>query len=131
MGEMGTNKPRKELQSPESFRRALAEEMEVSAGYDLPLSVLALRHVSSSCGWSEDAVRRVLGALRIADLACRLDPSELLVALPNTKQNDAGIVEERLRSAVPDASFGVASYAPGDDAGNLVQKARAAVPRTG
>lgn len=130
MGEMGTNKPRKEIQSTESFHKTLAEEIEVSAGYDLPLSVLAVRTISSG-GWSEGAVRRALDALRTADLVCLLDSSDLLVALPNTKHNDAVIAEERLRSTIPEAAFGVASYAPHDTAESLVQKARDAVPKAG
>lgn len=115
-------KVRKELQDPEAFEGALREEISVSSEFVLPISVLALR---VGGGWSDEATRRALDALRTADLVCRLESGELLVALPNTKTDDARVVEERLRKAVPEASVGVAPFAPGDSAESLIKRARA------
>lgn len=114
-------KARKKLQDPEAFEGALREEISVSSEFVLPISVLALRVAG---GWSEEATRRALDALRTADLVCRPEPDELLVALPNTNTEDARVVEERLRNAVPEAKVGVAPFARGDSADALIKRAR-------
>ena len=119
-------KAKKELQTPEAFEKTLREEISISAEFSLPLSVLAMRVEN---GWSPEAIRRALDTLRTADLVSLPDPAELLVALPNTKMSDARVVEERLRKAVPEATLGVAPYARGDAAENLVERARDAIPR--
>ena len=116
-------KVKKELDTPERFEKALSDELSVSAEFDLPLSALALRAKES---FEPEDVRRALEALRVADLICQPDPAEMLVVLPNTKTQDARVVEERLRKAVPEAAFGVAVRARGDKAENLLKRARGA-----
>ena len=114
-------KVRKELQNPEVFEGALREEISVSSEFMLPISVLALRVEGS---WSTEATRRALDALRTADLVCQPEPDEILIALPNTETEDAHVVEERLRAAVPEATVGVASFAQGDAVEGLIKRAR-------
>ena len=114
-------KVRKELQTLEFFEEALGEEILVSSEFVLPISVLALR---VGGGWSAEAARRVLDALRTADLVCQTEPDEILVALPNTETNDALVVEERLRVAVPEAVVGVTPFAQGDTVESLIKRAR-------
>ena len=114
-------KVRKELQDPEAFEGALQEEISVSSEFVLPISVLALRVEG---GWSDEATRRALDALRTADLVCQPEPDEILIALPNTETDDARVVEERLRAAVPEAAVGVAPFARGDTVESLVKRAR-------
>ena len=120
---MGKKRARKKLFTVEAFENALREEISVSAEFDLPLSVLALRTEGS---WEEGDIRRALDALRTADLVARPGSEELLVVLPNTKTTDARVVEERLRKAVPDATFGIASYRRGDAYEALIERARRA-----
>lgn len=115
-------KTRKELQDPEVFDAALREEISVSSEFVLPISVLSLRIAD---GWNDEATRRSLDALRVADLVCQPVPEEVLVALPNTATEDARVVEERLREAVPEAAVGVALFASGDTAEGLIERARA------
>ena len=112
---------RKELQDPEAFEGSLQEEISVSSEFVLPISVLALRVEG---GWSDEATRRALDALRTADLVCQSEPDEILIALPNTETEDARVVEERLRAAVPEAAVGVAPFVRGDTVENLVKRAR-------
>lgn len=114
-------KARKELQPPEAFEEALREEMSVSSEFVLPISVLALR---VGGGWSAEATRQALDALRAADLVCQPTPDETLVALPNTETNNARVVEERLRKAVPQAVVGLAPFAHGDTVESLIKRAR-------
>jgi hypothetical protein len=117
-------KVRKELQDPETFEEALREEISVSSEFVLPISVLALRVGE---GWSAGATRQALDALRTADLVCQPKPDETLVALPNTETEDARVVEERLRKAVPEATVGVAPFAQGDTVESLIKRARISV----
>ncbi len=120
---MSKKRTKKEIQSVQAFEKALGEEVSVSAEFELPLAVL----VAGAKGeWEEDALRRALGTLRTADLVTKPDPSELLVALPNTGTAEARVVEERIREAVPEAALGVASYTRGDSAADLLKRARAA-----
>lgn len=115
-------KIRKELQDPEVFERALREEISVSSEFVLPISVLSLRIEG---GWSEEATRGALDALRVADLVCQPVPDEVLIALPNTATDDARVVEERLREAVPEAAaVGVAPFTSGDTVERLIERAR-------
>ena len=114
-------KVRKELQEPEVFEAALREEISVSSEFALPISVLVLRVTG---GWTDEAIRRALDALRTADLVCRPEPDEILVGLPNTETDDARVVEERLRKAVPEAAVGVAPFARGDTTESLIERAR-------
>ena len=117
-------KVKKDLDTPERFEEVLRDELSGSAEFDLPLTALALRATDSI---EPEAVRRALEALRVADLICQPDPAEMLVVLPNTEAQDARVVEERLRKAVPEAAFGVAVREGGDKAENLLERARGAV----
>ena len=121
---MATKRTREELQTPEEFEKALREDVAVSAEFDLPLTVLAL---VIEGGWRENAIRRTLDALRIADPVIPPSNGELLVTLPNTKTADAYVVEKRLRRALPEASFGVTAYRRGEAAETLLERARTAV----
>lgn len=114
-------KIRKKLQDPEVFEGALREEISVSSEFVLPISVLVLRIEG---GWSDGATRRALDALRTADLVCQPETDEVLIALPNTATDDARVVEERLREAVPEAAVGVAPFASGDTVEGLIKRAR-------
>ena len=114
-------KTRKELQTVEAFEKALREEISISTEFDLPLTVLAL---VIKDGWQDEDTRRALAALRTADLVAQPDPGELLIALPNTITVHARVVEERLREALPKATFGVATYKQADAAEDLLKRAR-------
>lgn len=114
-------KIKKELQDPEVFEEVLREEISVSSEFVLPISVLVLRVEG---GWSDEAARRALDALRAADLVCRPEPDEILIALPNTTTRDARVVEKRLRETLPEAAVGVAPFTSGDTAGDLIKRAR-------
>jgi two-component system cell cycle response regulator len=52
-----------------------------------------------------DFARRVRGAVRGADLACRYGGEEFVVVMPDTTQDVAAQVAERLRDAVEAAPF--------------------------
>ena len=123
---MPQRKVKKELDTPDGFEQALREELSVSAEFGLPLSVLALRPKDPQVGFGPEDIRVALEALRVADLICHPRPSELLVALPNTKTDDARVVEQRLRSVIPRADFGIVHRATDDRAETLLQRARAA-----
>ena len=123
---MGKKRTKKELQTIEVFGGALGEEVSVCAKFDLPLSVLAL-HVEGE--WEKGDIRRLLDALRVADLVAQPYPQEILIALPNTSSAEARVVEQRLRDAVPEATLRVAAYTRGDTAEGLIELARHASPR--
>jgi hypothetical protein len=117
-----TKKRRKELRSVEEFEKELREEISVSVEFDLPLTIVLALNIKG--GWKQGALRRALDVLRVADLATRPGPAELLFALPNTTAADARAVEERLREAVPEATSGVATYREGDSVDDLLERAR-------
>ena len=119
-----TKKRRKELRSLEEFERELREEISVSVEFDLPLTIVLALNIRGV--WDRRTVRRALDVLRVADLATRSAPEELLFALPNTTAADARVVEERLREAVPEATSGVAAYREGDSVDDLLDRARSA-----
>ncbi len=119
-----TKKRRKELRSVEEFEKELREEISDAVEFDLPLTIVLALNIKG--GWKQVALRRALDILRVADLATRPGPEELLVALPNTTVADARAVEERLREAVPEATSGVASYREGDSVEDLLERARSA-----
>lgn len=118
----------KELQSFETFEKALREEISVSAEFDLPLTVLDL---NVEGGWKEEDVRRALETLRVADLVAQPEPEEILVALPNTVDTSARVVEERLRKIVPVSSSRTASYRRGESVEDLLKRARSAGEQSG
>ena len=118
---MPNRKIDKEMQTFEVFERNLTEEISVTTDFDLPLSVLV---ALIDDGWSEDQTRAALGALRVADLITAPTPEEVSIALPNTSTEDAGVVERRLRAAVPDARVGVTQHQAGDAVPDLLDRAR-------
>ena len=126
-GSRGQEEDQKELQTVETFEKALREEVSVSNEFDLPLTVLAL---SKEGGWEEGDIRRPLDALRTTDLIAHTDEPEIVIVLPNTFTDQAWIVEERLRARIPEAAFGVVAFRQGDDAEDLLKRARNAIPRT-
>ena len=119
-----TKKRRKELRSVEEFERELREEISVSVEFDLPLTIVLALNIRG--GWDRRTVRQALDVLRVADLATRSAPEELLFALPNTTAADARVVEERLSEAVPEATSGVATCREGDSVDDLLDRARGA-----
>ena len=121
---MGKQRKKKELQSPEDFERVPGEEISVSTEFDLPLSVLV---ALAENGWTSEATRRALDALRTADLVAQLEPAEIAIALPNTVAKDAKALERRLREAVPEAKVGITAHRMGDTVTDLLERARAVV----
>jgi hypothetical protein len=113
---------KKELQSVEEFEGTLGEEISVSTEFDLPLSVLV-----AVLDWTPESTRRALDALRTADLITQTADDELAIALPNTVSENARVVENRLRAAIPEASVGITAHRTGDTIPDLLSRARAAV----
>ncbi len=107
----------------ESFERALEEEMPLSAEFDVPLTLLVV-HMEG--GLEPETTRRLLEALRTAELVTLPTPSELAVALQNTDLNDARAVERRVRKILPDADVGLATHEPDDEVSGLLEGARGA-----
>jgi hypothetical protein len=105
----------------ESFERALEEEMSLSAEFDLPLTLLAVR---AKTGLDPETTRRLLGVFRTAEFVTRPAPSELAVILPNTGPDGARAVERRVREVLPDADVGLATGGPDDQAYDLLDRAR-------
>jgi hypothetical protein len=118
---MGKRRRSKEPLPLESFERALAEEMSLSAELDLPLTLLVVR---AEDGWTPETIRRLLEALRTADLVTLPTPSELAVALQNTDLNGARAVERRVRKILPEAVVGLATCEPDDEVPVLLERAR-------
>jgi hypothetical protein len=113
---------KKELQTNEEFEGTLGEEISVSTEFDLPLSVLV-----AVLDWTPESTRRALDALRTADLITQTADDELAIALPNTVSENARVVENRLRAAIPEASVGITAHRTGDTIPDLLSRARAAV----
>ena len=120
---MEKRRRKKEPLSPEAFMRALEEEMALSAGFDLPLTLLVVRA-------KEDldpvTARRLLGVFRATEFVTRPSLSELAVILSNTGPDGARAVERRVREVLPDAEVGLATREPGDELHDLLQRAREA-----
>jgi two-component system cell cycle response regulator len=132
-------------------RRAFVElgrvEINRSQRYVLPLSLLVIdvdhfKSINDCHGHAAgDRVLAALGALlqrqlRTPDLPARWGGEEFVVALPNTDGAGGKVVAERLRRAVEalaieqdgtpiavSASFGVASFRPGESLESLVDRA--------
>ena len=116
---------RKDLLEPADFERALGEEVAVSAEYGLSLTILAARIEG---GWTAEATRRALDALRVADLVTRQSPEDIVVLLPNTTPDTARAAEERLREAVPEAAIWKTPWSPPETAGELMDRTRRGPP---
>jgi hypothetical protein len=115
---------RKELQTPEEFESMLGEEIQVSSEFGLPLCILAVRlPVVTGADPEGEEFRRMLDALRIADLTTASSRVGLTAALPNTSPESASLVAERLRALEPGAEIREAAYTPGDTPQTLVQRA--------
>ena len=81
-----------------SFKRALKEEMSLSSEFDLPLTLLVVRTEEEL---DPETTRRLLDALRTAELVTLPTPSELVVALQNTDPGGARAVERRVKRYCP------------------------------
>lgn len=102
----------------------LGEEITVSSQFGLPLCILAVSPPDAASANPESLeIRRLLDALRIADLATVSSLGELTVALPNTSPENASRIAGRLREAAPGSSIREAVYSPGDTPETLVQRA--------
>ena len=120
---MGKRRRPKEPLPPESFDRALEEEISISAEFDLPMTLLVVRAEGE---FDPETTRRLLGVLRAADLVTLPTRSEFAIALPNTDPGGARAVERRVREVLPDAAIGLAAREPGDDLSSLLERARGA-----
>jgi hypothetical protein len=123
---MGKRRRPKVPLSLKFFERALEEEMSLSAEYDLPLTLLVVRVKGEL---EPEMTRRLLKALRTAELVTLLTTSELAVALQNTDLNGARTVERRLRKILPDAEISLATCEPDDEVSSLLERARGASGR--
>jgi hypothetical protein len=99
----------------------LEEEMSVSAEFGLPLTLLIVR---AGGGLDLETSRRLLAVLRTAELVTLPTPSELAIVLSNTDSNNARAVERRVREVLPDAEVGLATYEPGNEITDLLERAR-------
>jgi hypothetical protein len=119
---MGKRRPKEPI-SLKFFERALEEEISLSAEFDLPLTLLVVRAEGEL---EPETTRRLLRALRTAELVTLPTPSELAVALQNTDLNGARAVERRVRKILPDADIGLATREPDDEVFSLLERARGA-----
>ena len=95
--------------------------MALSAEFDLPLAVIV---VLAKDDLDPGTTRRLLGVLRTAEFVTLPSPSELAVILPNTEPYGARAVERRVQEVLPDADVGLATYEPGDEVPDLLERAR-------
>ncbi len=91
------------------FERAL-EEMSYSAEFDLPLILLVIRAKGEL---DSETTRRLLEALRTAELATLPAPSELAAALQNTNVDGGRAVERRIRKFLPCPPDAPVTFEPG------------------
>lgn len=112
-----------QVQSLRDFERALEEEISVSTQFGLPLCVLV---AVLEDGWDPESENRAVRTLRVADLVARTEGSDLAVVLPNTGLENARKVERRLRGILPQAGIGISELKPGDNAADLISRARQA-----
>ncbi len=136
------------LPNHRALQTQLEQECERARRFGHPLSLLffdgdRFKHVNDSHGHATgDVVLRELGArarsiLRAGDTVGRFGGEEFLVLLPETSEQEALLVAERLRSAVAaiplaageveggiavTVSVGVASYPVDGDTGSLVRE---------
>lgn len=100
----------------------LGRLVERSNKHDRPLSVLitdidhfkAINDVHGHEGGDEvlrEFAKRLRGAVRGADLACRYGGEEFVVIMPDTSQDVAAQIAERLRGAIAAVAFKVPSSA--------------------
>ncbi len=97
--------------------------MTLSAEFDLPLTLLVVR---TGDGLDSETTLRLFDVFRTAEFVTRPNPSELAVILPNTDPDGARAVERRVRKVLPDAVVGLATREPGDEASDLLERARGA-----
>lgn len=81
----------------------------------------------------KNIMKEIVNEIRKIDILARWGGEEFIILLPETKQNEAAILAERLRQClsgidIPNigsvtASFGVADYFPGDTVNKIVHKA--------
>jgi diguanylate cyclase (GGDEF)-like protein len=128
------------LPNRRAFRARLQREIEGDVGFALVLCDMDnLKTVNDTYGHDagDKALQTLSDALRSqlrrSDEAYRIGGDEFAVVLPGAGRLDAEHVMRRLRDAVTrsapsageriEASFGIAVYQPGDDAGRLVARA--------
>jgi two-component system cell cycle response regulator len=144
---LATSDPLTGLRNRRAFVELGRVEINRSQRYVLPLSLLVIdvdhfKSINDRYGHAAgDRVLAGLGALlqrqlRTPDLPARWGGEEFVVALPNTDGTGGRVVAERLRCAVEalvieqdgtgiaiSASFGVASFRPGESLESLVDRA--------
>ncbi len=132
------------------IKELLKQEVERAERYELPLSLITFdlddfKRLNDTLGHDAgDAVLvetvRVIGScLRGSDLFGRWGGEEFTIVAPETPAEDAGRFADRIRSILENhdfdtghklsASFGVASYHPGDGADALVKHSDQALYR--
>lgn len=125
------------------FDEVLENEIHRAARFCGPLSLILFdidhfKHINDSFGHlAGDRVlvgvaRIVSGSIRTTDLFARWGGEEFIILMPGAQPDDAHLVAEKLRLLLEQqpfadvapvtASFGVTSYAPGDDADGLLKK---------
>jgi GGDEF domain-containing protein len=109
------------LLSLEKFEAVVEGEISVCSDYDLPLVMVV---VFLRRGWGEEDLHTALSELRLADVACRTGRVELAVALPNSGEEDAEVVAERLHSVLPEVEVKTANLQGEESAADLVDRAR-------
>jgi diguanylate cyclase len=135
------------LRNRRAFLEVARVEINRAQRYDLPLSLILIdvdhfKAINDGHGHSAgDHVLSALGALlhrqlRTPDLAARWGGEEFVLALPNTDAPGGAVLAERLRCALEaleishggatipvTASFGLASFRPGESLEALVDRA--------
>lgn len=101
----------------DQLRRLVAAARQYAEPFALVLMHVPRRH-------ADEALGRLVGTARELDLVARLDDGRLAVVLARISETGAAEAAERLRAGVQTAATaGVAVWAPGDTAGDVVAKA--------
>lgn len=114
----------------------LEREIAASRRADRPLSLLFIdldgfKHVNDQLGHAEGDrllqrfTRALAAGIRLHDTLARLGGDEFVLLLPDTTEEDAQQLGERLRGALGEIrwSFGVAELLPGEDATAMIARA--------
>lgn len=140
---LARNDPLTGLANRRTLESTLPAELDRAARSGRPLSLVML-DLDHFKAWHDDhghpagdallvaAARAWQRELRPSDLLVRYGGEEFLAVLPDCSHDDALVVAERLRAALPagaTASAGVATARAGEGAGDLVGRADAALYR--
>lgn len=112
----------KRILSLAEFERAVDEEISVSRSYELPMCLIM---ILLSSGWTDDDLHAVLPVLRAGDLACRTGPIELALVLPNSGEEAAAPISDRVRELLPQSEVRCLLLQDEESAADLVERARA------